>query len=203
MNLYFSDAYPVDQTRALQWADFITSLIHGPKLQTVSIHLAPLAEVQDRRHCGQDARARLLQPAPRRRSTRPPTIPAVRHEREGHPDPRVRPPHRGEPRESRRSRARTTARSAGPRTRTSARGRGRATSFPAPRTPAITCLTPARRSPETYRVAERAEARPTAGIVDDREHGARTRRDGPLYRSSRTSRRPGRRSSPRRRSRRS
>jgi hypothetical protein len=57
VNLYFSDAYPVDQTRALQWADFITSLIHGPELQTVSIHLAPLAEVEDRRHCGPDALA--------------------------------------------------------------------------------------------------------------------------------------------------
>jgi hypothetical protein len=57
VNLYFSDVYPVDQTRALQWADFITSLIHGPELQTVFIHLAPLSEVQDRRHCGQDALA--------------------------------------------------------------------------------------------------------------------------------------------------
>ena len=60
VNLYFSDAYPVDQARALQWADFITSLIDGPELQTVSIHLAPLAEVQDRRHSA--ARARLRQP---------------------------------------------------------------------------------------------------------------------------------------------
>src|SRR3954453_22558903 len=57
LNLYFSDAYPVDPARALQWADFMTSLIHGPELQTVAIHLAPLNEVQDRRHCGADALA--------------------------------------------------------------------------------------------------------------------------------------------------
>ncbi len=57
VNLYFSDAYPVDQTRALQWADFITSLIHGPELQTLSLHRAPLAAVEDRRHCGPDALA--------------------------------------------------------------------------------------------------------------------------------------------------
>ena len=57
VNLYFSDAYPVDRARALQWADFMTSLIHGPELQTVAIHLAPLNEVQDRRHCGADALA--------------------------------------------------------------------------------------------------------------------------------------------------
>ena len=55
VNLYFSDTYPVDQARALQWADFMTSLIHGPELNTVFIHLAPLNEVQ--RRCGGDALA--------------------------------------------------------------------------------------------------------------------------------------------------
>jgi hypothetical protein len=55
VNLYFSSSYPVDQARALVVADFMTSLVHGPELQTVSIHLAPLAEVQ--RRCGGDALA--------------------------------------------------------------------------------------------------------------------------------------------------
>ncbi len=55
VNLFFSDSYPVDQTLALQWADFMTSLVHGPELQTVAIHLAPLNEVQ--RRCGNDALA--------------------------------------------------------------------------------------------------------------------------------------------------
>jgi hypothetical protein len=55
VNIFFSDSYPVDATRALQWADFMTSLIHGPELQTVAIHLAPLNEVQ--RRCGGDALA--------------------------------------------------------------------------------------------------------------------------------------------------
>ena len=71
VKLYFSDAYPVDPARALQWADFMTSLVHGPELQTVAIHLAPLNEVQ--RHCGG-----MRLPATtraQRRSTRPRTIP--------------------------------------------------------------------------------------------------------------------------------
>jgi hypothetical protein len=55
VTVYFSDTYPVDQARALQWADFMTSLIHGPELQTVSIHLAPLNEMT--RRCGVDALA--------------------------------------------------------------------------------------------------------------------------------------------------
>jgi hypothetical protein len=55
VNLFFSDSYPVDPVRALQWADFMTTLIHGPELQTVAIHFAPLNEVQHR--CGGDALA--------------------------------------------------------------------------------------------------------------------------------------------------
>jgi hypothetical protein len=55
VNVYFSDSYPVDQARAHEMADFMTSLVHGPELQTVSIHLAPLVEVQ--RRCGGDALA--------------------------------------------------------------------------------------------------------------------------------------------------
>jgi hypothetical protein len=50
VNIFFSDTYPVDPTRALQWADFMTSLVHGSELATVAIHLAPLGEVQAR--CG-------------------------------------------------------------------------------------------------------------------------------------------------------
>src|SRR5947208_4661617 len=55
VNLYFSDTYPVDPARALKWADFMTSLVHGPELETVAIHLAPLNEVEV--HCGVDALA--------------------------------------------------------------------------------------------------------------------------------------------------
>jgi hypothetical protein len=46
VKLFFSASYPVDPARALQWADFMTSLVHGPELSTVAIHLAPLTEVQ-------------------------------------------------------------------------------------------------------------------------------------------------------------
>jgi hypothetical protein len=55
VNVYFSDSYPVDATRGLQWADFMTSLVHGPELQTVALHFAPLKEIQG--HCGADALA--------------------------------------------------------------------------------------------------------------------------------------------------
>ena len=55
VTIYFSDSYPVDPARALQWADFMTSLVHGPELKTVTIHLLPLSEVQLR--CGARALA--------------------------------------------------------------------------------------------------------------------------------------------------
>ena len=55
VNIRFSDSYPVDPALALQWADFVTSLVHGPEIATVTIHLAPLAEVQ--RTCGSGALA--------------------------------------------------------------------------------------------------------------------------------------------------
>src|SRR5580765_7512468 len=55
VTIYLSSTYPVDPALARQWADFMTTLIHGPELGTVSIHLAPLAEVQ--RTCGQQALA--------------------------------------------------------------------------------------------------------------------------------------------------
>ena len=53
--IYFSDAYPQNAALALQWADFMTSLEHGPELQTVSIHLGTLRDVQLR--CGTQALA--------------------------------------------------------------------------------------------------------------------------------------------------
>jgi hypothetical protein len=55
VTIYFSDSYPVDQVRATQWADFMTSLVHGTEIATVSIHLLTLAEVQ--RVCGGQALA--------------------------------------------------------------------------------------------------------------------------------------------------
>src|SRR4029453_11101650 len=40
VTIFLSDSYPVDATLALKWADFLTSLVHGPELSTVAIHLA-------------------------------------------------------------------------------------------------------------------------------------------------------------------
>jgi hypothetical protein len=55
VTIYLSSTYPVDPALAKQWADFMTILIHGPELATVSFHLAPLVEVQ--RTCGGQALA--------------------------------------------------------------------------------------------------------------------------------------------------
>ena len=57
VNIFLSDSYPVDPNLAKQWADFMTGLVHGPELKTVSIHLLTLAEVQQRNVCGTDAYA--------------------------------------------------------------------------------------------------------------------------------------------------
>lgn len=57
VTVYFSDSYPVDPNVAKQWADFMTSLVHGPELQTVKIHLEPLSELQRFNVCGPDAYA--------------------------------------------------------------------------------------------------------------------------------------------------
>lgn len=55
VNLYFSDTIPVDPALQLQWADFMTSLIHGKELQTVSIHLEQPSEIAH--NCGSSALA--------------------------------------------------------------------------------------------------------------------------------------------------
>jgi hypothetical protein len=55
VTIYFSDSYPVDPALALKWADFMTSLVHGSELATVTVYLAPLTEVQQ--YCGRNALA--------------------------------------------------------------------------------------------------------------------------------------------------
>lgn len=50
-----SDAYPQDAALLQQWADFLTRLVHGPEIGTVTLYLAPLAEVQGT--CGRGAYA--------------------------------------------------------------------------------------------------------------------------------------------------
>ena len=50
VRITFSSSYPEDPARAQQWVDFLASLAHGSEISTVSIHIAPLAEVQ--RTCG-------------------------------------------------------------------------------------------------------------------------------------------------------
>jgi hypothetical protein len=50
VTIFFSDSYPQDPAFARSWADFMTSLVHGTELSSVTILLAPLTEVQ--RYCG-------------------------------------------------------------------------------------------------------------------------------------------------------
>ena len=53
--VYFSQAYPEDAARQLQWADFLTSLVHGSELQNVTVLFTPLRQLQ--RTCGFQALA--------------------------------------------------------------------------------------------------------------------------------------------------
>lgn len=50
-----SDRYPVDETMARGWAEYLASLLHGAELARVTLHLAPYSEVQSL--CGFDALA--------------------------------------------------------------------------------------------------------------------------------------------------
>lgn len=45
-----SDAYPQDQTRPQYWADFLSRLLHGSELATLTLYVAPYDEIQ--RICG-------------------------------------------------------------------------------------------------------------------------------------------------------
>ena len=53
VNVTASDQYPVDENVTRAWAEFLTSLVHGPELARVTLHLAPPSEVQSL--CGFDA----------------------------------------------------------------------------------------------------------------------------------------------------
>ena len=55
VTIFFSGTYPVDAALQQKWVNFMTSLLHGPEISTVTIHIAPLAEVQ--RFCGSQALA--------------------------------------------------------------------------------------------------------------------------------------------------
>jgi hypothetical protein len=50
-----SDSYPVDQTLPQTWATYLGTLVHGSEISSLTLDLAPLAEVQ--RRCGASALA--------------------------------------------------------------------------------------------------------------------------------------------------
>ncbi len=50
-----SDTYPVDQALPQKWATYLGTLIHGTEISKLTLHLAPLGEVQG--ECGPDALA--------------------------------------------------------------------------------------------------------------------------------------------------
>jgi hypothetical protein len=55
VTVYASNAYPVDSALGQRWADFLSSLVHGPELSTVNVMLSTPDEIS--RICGQDALA--------------------------------------------------------------------------------------------------------------------------------------------------
>jgi hypothetical protein len=55
VTVYASNSYPVDRALGQRWADYIGSLVHGSELSTISVYLAPLAEVE--LVCGRDSYA--------------------------------------------------------------------------------------------------------------------------------------------------
>ena len=55
VTVYVSDSYPQDPAIPQRWANFLSSLVHGPELALVTAYLAPLDEVQS--VCGADALA--------------------------------------------------------------------------------------------------------------------------------------------------
>jgi hypothetical protein len=50
-----SDGYDVDEVQRVRWAQLLDSLVHGPELEQVTLHLAPEGELHDR--CGGHALA--------------------------------------------------------------------------------------------------------------------------------------------------
>jgi hypothetical protein len=55
LTIRVSDSYPQDPALQQKWANFLSSLLHGPELQTVTVYLATLHEVQG--ICGRSALA--------------------------------------------------------------------------------------------------------------------------------------------------
>jgi hypothetical protein len=82
-----SDRYPVDETVSRAWAEYLASLVHGPELVRVTLHLATYREVQTT--CGFEAlacysRERELIVAPRDDFPEGPTAQAVVAHEYGH-----------------------------------------------------------------------------------------------------------------------
>jgi hypothetical protein len=53
VTVFASSAYPVDRTIGQRWADFLSTLVHGSELSSVTVFLAPDFQVD--RFCGSDA----------------------------------------------------------------------------------------------------------------------------------------------------
>jgi hypothetical protein len=82
-----SDRYPVDEALARGWAEYVASLLHGPEIARLTLHLAPFNEVQF--VCGLDALAcynfqRELITAPREDIPDGPTAQAIVAHEYGH-----------------------------------------------------------------------------------------------------------------------
>ena len=173
VTIFLSSTYPVDPALAKQWADFMTSLVHGPELASgldPSRAARRGAEVvwEQALACYSPRDATIYAPGDDPSSS----VYAkgvLTHEYGHHiAATRLNPPFP----------AWTTARSAGLRTRTCAREARRATSTRAPKTTGTTCSTPGEAFAETLSRAQRAEARPAAGVMGHRHAVALSRCHG-------------------------
>jgi hypothetical protein len=55
VEVFASNTYPQDPAIPQRWANFLSTLVHGPEIATITAHIAPLNEVQ--RTCGERALA--------------------------------------------------------------------------------------------------------------------------------------------------
>ena len=153
VDLSFAPGYTPDPVVAQSYVDYLGSLPHGNELSQ-----AACARHAHHRTSSSAAAAATATLACYTASTHTMTVPGQqadsehRRDHELHHRPRVRPPHRGLPQRTRRSRRSTTARSTGRRTASSATDRSRRSSHPAT-SARTTCAIPAKHGPTPTRIS--------------------------------------------------
>ena len=84
VQIQFSDSYPVDQAMAQDWATFLGTLVHGPEMSKLTLHLIPTGELSTQ--CGVEAlacydpRSQTIYATPEDQVDEPPAKEVVTHE---------------------------------------------------------------------------------------------------------------------------